>query len=134
MSILNGTWWSFFCFSTIIEWISSVPPLMAWLACRKHDSKAGWHSRVSLTNMSWSQLFSGLFRYDLFIRQQNIFENGRIFLNLFFACFSSNFGLKKFIKSSWLLKPSFSESKFSKISYDCSMMYLLFLKGLFAHR
>ena len=133
MSILNGTWWSSFCFSPIIEWISLIP-IRAWWAYRKHDSKAGWHSRVSLKNKSWTQFYSGLFRYDLFIRQQNIYENGRLFLNLFFACFSSNFGLKKFIKSLWFLKPSFSESKFSKISYDCSMICLLFLKGLFAQR
>ena len=133
MSILNGTWWSFFCFSTIIEWISLVPT-HGLVGVSKTCFKSRLTFKYALNVYELNSLYSGLFRYDLLIRQQNIFENGRIFLNLFFACFSSNFGLKKFFKSLWLLKPSFSESKFSKISYDCSMMYLLFLKGLFAHR
>ena len=133
MSILNGTWWSPFCFSTIIEWISLAPP-DGLVGVSKTWFKSGLTFKGELNEYELNSLYSEHIRYVLLIRQQNIFENGRIFLNLFFACFSSNFGLKKFIKSLWLLKPSFSESKFSKISYDCSKMYLLFLKGLFAHR
>ena len=133
MSILNGNWWGFFCFSSIIEWISLVPP-HGLVGVSKTWFKSGLTFKGALNEYKLNSLFSGLFRYDLLIRQQNIFENGRIFLILFFACFSSNFGLKKFFNSLWLLKPSFSESKFLKISYDCRMMYLLFLKGLFAHR
>ena len=133
MSILNGTCWNFFCFSTIIEWISLVPP-HGLVGVSNTWFKSGLTFKGALNEYDLNSLYSELFRYDLLIRQQNIFENGRIFLNLFFACFSSNFGLKKFFKSLWLLKLSFSESKFSKISYDCSMTCLLFLKGLFAHR
>ena len=133
MSILNGTWWGFFRFSTMIEWISLVPP-DGLVGVSKSWFKSGLTFKCELNEYELNSFYSGHIRYGLLIRQQNIFENGRIFLNLFFACFSSNFGLKKFFKSLWLLKPSFSESKFSKISYVCSMMYLLFLKGLFAHR
>ena len=133
MSILNGTWWIFFCFSIIIEWISLVPT-HGLVGLSKTRFKSGLTFKGELNEYELYSFNSGHIRYGLLIRQQNIFENGRIFLNLFFACFSSNFGLKKFIKTSWLLKPSFSESKFSKIIYDCSMIYLLFLKGLFAHR
>ena len=133
MWILNGTWWVLFCFSTIIEWISLFPP-HGMVGVSKTWFKSGLTFKGELNEYELNSIIFRTFRYDLFIRQQNIFENGRIFLNLFFACFSSNFGLKKFIKSLWLLKPSFSESKFSKIIYECSMICLLFLKGLFAHR
>ena len=133
MSILNGNWWGFFCFLTIIEWISLVPP-HGLVGVSNTWFKSGLTFKGALNKYELNSFYSGHIRYGLFIRQQNIFENGRIFLNLFFACFSSNFGHKKFFKSLWLLKPSFSESKFLKISYDCSMMYLLFLKDLFAHR
>ena len=133
MSILNGTWWSFFCFSTIIEWISSVPP-DGLVGVSKTWFKSGLTFKGELNEYELNSIIFRTFWKRPIYGQQNIFENGRIFLNLFFACFSSNFGLKKFIKSLWLLKPSFSESKFSKISYDCSMMCLLSLKGLFAQR
>ena len=132
MSILNGTWWSFFCFSTIIEWISLVPP-HGLHGVSKTWFKSGLTFKGELNEYELNSLYSEHIRYGLLIRQQNIFENGRIFLNLFFACFSSNFGLKKFFKSSSLLKPSFSESKFLKNSYDSNMICLLFLKGLLAH-
>ena len=133
MWILNGTWWVLFCFLTKIEWISLVPP-HGLVGVSKTWFKSGLTFKGELNEYELNSLYSEHIRYGLLIRQQNIFENGRIFLNLFFACFSSNFGLKKFFKSLWLLKPSFSESKFLKISYDGSMMCLLFLKGLFAHR
>ena len=133
MWILNDTWWSSFCFSTMIEWISLVPP-NGLVGVSKTWFKSGLTFKGELNKYELNSFYSGHIRYGLLIRQQNIFENGRIFLNLFFACFSSNFGLKKFFKSLWLLKPSFSESKFLKISYDCNMMYLLFLNGLFVHR
>ena len=133
MWILNGSWWVLFCFSTIIEWISLVPP-HGLVSVSKTWFKSGLTYKGELNEYELNSLYSEHIRYGLLIRQQNIFENGRIFLNLFFACFSSNVGLKKFIILLWLLKPSFSESKFSKIIYDCSMMCLLFLKGLFAHR
>ena len=133
MSILNGNWWSFFCFSTIIEWISLVPP-HGLVGVSKTWFKSGLTFKGELNEYEFNSIIFRTFWIRPIYRQKNILENGRIFLNLFFACFSSNFGLKKFIKTLWFLKPSFSESKFSKISYDCSIMCLLFLKGLFAHR
>ena len=133
MSILNGTWWSSFCFSTIIEWISLVPP-HGLVGVSKTWVKSGLTFKGELNEYELNSIIFMTFWIRHIYRQQNILENGKIFLNLFFVCFSSNFGLKKFIKLLWFLKPSFSESKFSKISYDCSMMCLLFLIGLFAHR
>ena len=116
MSILNGTWWGFFWFSTIIEWISLVPPLPphGLVGVSKTWFKSGLTFKSELNEYELNSLYSGLFRYELFIDSKISLKMAEYFWIYFLHAFQVTSGLRNSSNHYDCWNPLFLKVNFQK--------------------